>query len=338
MSCVTMNIREEMEQRESDVLSKYASLSKNSKGRKVFEQPCEIRTEYQRDRDRIIHSKSFRRLKHKTQVFISPRGDHYRTRLTHTLEVAQISRTVARALKLNEDLTEAIALSHDLGHTPFGHAGESALNDLCPSGFKHYEQGLRVLSKLEKDGQGLNLTEEVLNGVLCHTKGEQAFTAEGRVVRICDRVAYVNHDIEDAMRAGILNANKIPPEFINALGNRYSERINTMVMSLVENSFEGNIKMSDELEKIFTEIHSFMYTEVYLNKKSFSEEEKVPFIIEPLYNYFKNNCEKMPKYLQIIASEEGAGRAAADYIAGMSDQFAINIFKDLFIPRSSKVF
>ncbi len=333
-----MNIREEMEQRESDVLSKYASLSKNSKGRKVFEQPCEIRTEYQRDRDRIIHSKSFRRLKHKTQVFISPRGDHYRTRLTHTLEVAQISRTVARALKLNEDLTEAIALSHDLGHTPFGHAGESALNDLCPSGFKHYEQGLRVLSKLEKDGQGLNLTEEVLNGVLCHTKGEQAFTAEGRVVRICDRVAYVNHDIEDAMRAGILNANKIPPEFINALGNRYSERINTMVMSLVENSFEGNIKMSDELEKIFTEIHSFMYTEVYLNKKSFSEEEKVPFIIEPLYNYFKNNCEKMPKYLQIIASEEGAGRAAADYIAGMSDQFAINIFKDLFIPRSSKVF
>ncbi len=333
-----MNIRQETEQLESDILSSYASLSKNSAGRKIFENPCEIRTHYQRDRDRIIHSKSFRRLKHKTQVFISPKGDHYITRLTHTLEVSQISRTVARALKLNEDLTEAIALGHDLGHTPFGHAGESALNDLCSEGFRHYEQGVRVLSCLEKEGKGLNLTQEVLNGVLCHTKGEKAFTAEGRVVRICDKVAYVNHDIEDAIRAGILTVSKIPSDFINAFGNGYSTRINTMVMSMVENSLEGNIKMSDDLEKIFSEIHNFMYSEIYFNKQSFLEEQKVPFIMESLYNYFKNNYKKMPEYLQVIADKEGINRAVCDYIAGMSDQFAISIFKEIFIPKSVKIF
>ncbi len=333
-----MNIRQETEQQEIDTLSSWASLSKNSSGRKIPEEPCEIRTEYQRDRDRIIHSKSFRRLKHKTQVFISPKGDHYRTRLTHTLEVSQISRTVARALKLNEDLTEAIALGHDLGHTPFGHAGESALNNLSSSGFKHYKQGVRVLSKLEKEGKGLNLTNEVLNGVLCHTKGEQAFTAEGRIVRICDKVAYVNHDIEDAVRAGILTADKIPSEFINAFGDRYSQRINTMVMSLVKNSAEGNIKMSCDLENIFNEIHNFMYCEVYINKRSFSEDRKVPFIIESLYNHFKNNYRAMPHHLQAIADEEGIERAVCDYIAGMSDQFAISIFKEIFIPKSVKIF
>lgn len=333
-----MNIREETEQQELATLSAWASFSKKSKGRKVFEEPCEIRTEYQRDRDRILHSKAFRRLKHKTQVFISPKGDHYITRLTHTLEVSQISRTVARALKLNEDLTEAISLGHDLGHTPFGHAGESALNNLCSQGFKHYEQSVRVLSKLEKEGKGLNLTQETLNGVLCHTKGDEAFTAEGRIVRICDKIAYVNHDIEDAFRAGILDIDKIPFEFINALGDRYSQRINTMVMSLVQNSTDGNIKMSDDLDKIFNEIHKFMYREVYSNKCSWPEEQKVPFIIESLYNHFRNNCRKMPNYLQTIADEEGIERAACDYIAGMSDQFATSIFKEIFIPKSVKVF
>lgn len=333
-----MNIRQETEQQEIDTLSKYASFSRNSRGRKISEEPCEIRTEYQRDRDRIIHSKSFRRLKHKTQVFISPKGDHYRTRLTHTLEVSQISRTVARALKLNEDLTEAIALGHDLGHTPFGHAGERALNSLCQGGFRHYEQGVKVLSRLEKEGRGLNLTQEVLNGIMCHTKGEEAFTVEGRIVRICDKVAYVNHDIEDAIRAGILTVDKIPSEFINKFGDRYSQRINTMVMSLVKNSIDGNIKMSDDLKKIFSDIHSFMYSEIYVNEHSFSEERKVPFIIESLYHHFKNNYRKMPEYLQIIADEEGVDRATCDYIAGMSDQFAINIFKEIFIPKSVKVF
>ncbi len=330
-------IREELEERELNILSPFASFSSKTLGREVSEEPCTLRTEYQRDRDRIIHCKSFRRLKHKTQVFISPQGDHYRTRLTHTLEVAQISRNVARALKLNEDLTEAIALGHDLGHTPFGHAGESALNDLCEGGFKHYTQSVRVLSRLEKDGRGLNLTKEVLNGILCHTKGEQAFTAEGRVVRICDKVAYINHDIEDAVRAKLLNVDDIPTEFVEAFGNRYSQRINTMVTSIVENSEGNNIKMSGELEKVFEDIHKFMYSHVYLNKQSFSEDSKVPFIIKSLYNHFMENPQEMPKYLLKIAEEEGLNRAVCDYIAGMSDKFATSVFKDIFIPRSANL-
>lgn len=330
-------MREDLEKRELNTLSPFASFSSKTLGREVFEEPCEMRTEYQRDRDRIIHCKSFRRLKHKTQVFISPRGDHYRTRLTHTLEVAQISRNVARALNLNEDLTEAIALGHDLGHTPFGHAGESALNDLYEGGFRHYTQSVRVLSRLEKDGCGLNLTKEVLNGILCHTKGEEAFTAEGRVVRICDKVAYINHDIEDAVRAKLLDVNDIPSDFVEAFGNRYSKRINTMVISIVENSEGKNIKMPDELEKIFENIHKFMYSHVYLNKQSFSEDSKVPFIIESLYNHFMENSKEMPKYLLKIADEEGLNRAVCDYIAGMSDKFATSVFKDIFIPRSANL-
>lgn len=330
-------MREDLEKRELNTLSPFASFSSKTLGREVFEEPCEMRTEYQRDRDRIIHCKSFRRLKHKTQVFISPRGDHYRTRLTHTLEVAQISRNVARALNLNEDLTEAIALGHDLGHTPFGHAGESALNDLCEGGFRHYTQSVRVLSRLEKDGCGLNLTKEVLNGILCHTKGEEAFTAEGRVVRICDKVAYINHDIEDAVRAKLLDVNDIPSDFVEAFGNRYSKRINTMVISIVQNSEGKNIKMSNELEKVFENIHKFMYSHVYLNKQSFSEDSKVPFIIESLYNHFMENSKEMPKYLLKIADEEGLNRAVCDYIAGMSDKFATSVFKDIFIPRSANL-
>lgn len=329
-----MCIREEIEELESKTLCKDAAFSKNTLGRKISEKPCEIRTEFQRDRDRIIHSKSFRRLKHKTQVFISPKGDHYRTRLTHTLEVSQIARTVARALKYNEDLTEAIALGHDVGHTPFGHAGESALNELCPYGFKHYEQGIRVFSVLEKEGKGLNLTEEVLNGIACHTKGEEAFTAEGRIVRLCDRVAYVNHDIEDATRAGVLNPNKIPKTFIEIFGDRFSKRINTMVKSIIENSVGKTIKMSDELMSAFSGIHDFMYSEVYLNKDSYSQDQKVPFIIGLLYKHYKTHPSKMPGYIQKIARDDSLERAVCDYIAGMTDQYAVNVFKEIFIPKS----
>lgn len=333
-----MNIREQTENLELSTLSKFAAFSKYTRGRKNPEEPCEIRTEYQRDRDRIVHSKAFRRLKHKTQVFISPKGDHYRTRLTHTLEVSQISRTVARALKLNEDLTEAIALAHDLGHTPFGHAGESALNSIHKGGFKHYIHGVRVLSRIEKEGKGLNLTEEVLNGVLCHTKGEEAFTVEGKIIRICDKIAYINHDIEDSIRAGILSIEKIPSKFLEAFGHRYSERINTMVMSLVKNSFDDKITMSEEMISLFEEFHSFMYANVYLNKQSVSEDHKVPFIIEALYKHFIENVKEIPEFLQTIAEEEGAERAVCDYIAGMSDQFASEMFKKIFIPKTITIF
>ena len=333
-----MNIREQTENLELSTLSKFAAFSKYTRGRKNPEEPCEIRTEYQRDRDRIVHSKAFRRLKHKTQVFISPKGDHYRTRLTHTLEVSQISRTVARALKLNEDLTEAIALAHDLGHTPFGHAGESALNSIHKGGFKHYIHGVRVLSRIEKEGKGLNLTEEVLNGVLCHTKGEEAFTVEGKIIRICDKIAYINHDIEDSIRAGILSIEKIPSKFLEAFGHRYSERINTMVMSLVKNSFDDKITMSEEILSLFEEFHSFMYANVYLNKQSVSEDHKVPFIIEALYKHFIENVKEIPEFLQTIAEEEGAERAVCDYIAGMSDQFASEMFKKIFIPKTITIF
>ena len=333
-----MNIREQTENLELSTLSKFAAFSKYTRGRKNPEEPCEIRTEYQRDRDRIVHSKAFRRLKHKTQVFISPKGDHYRTRLTHTLEVSQISRTVARALKLNEDLTEAIALAHDLGHTPFGHAGESALNSIHKGGFKHYIHGVRVLSRIEKEGKGLNLTEEVLNGVLCHTKGEEAFTVEGKIIRTCDKIAYINHDIEDSIRAGILSIEKIPSKFLEAFGHRYSERINTMVMSLVKNSFDDKITMSEEMISLFEEFHSFMYANVYLNKQSVSEDHKVPFIIEALYKHFIENVKEIPEFLQTIAEEEGAERAVCDYIAGMSDQFASEMFKKIFIPKTITIF
>lgn len=333
-----MNIREQTENLELSTLSKFAAFSKYTRGRKNPEEPCEIRTEYQRDRDRIVHSKAFRRLKHKTQVFISPKGDHYRTRLTHTLEVSQISRTVARALKLNEDLTEAIALAHDLGHTPFGHAGESALNDIHKGGFKHYIHGVRVLSRIEKEGKGLNLTEEVLNGVLCHTKGEEAFTVEGKIIRTCDKIAYINHDIEDSIRAGILSIEKIPSKFLEAFGHRYSERINTMVMSLVKNSFDDKITMSEEMLSLFEEFHSFMYANVYLNKQSVSEDHKVPFIIGALYKHFIENVKEIPEFLQTIAEEEGAERAVCDYIAGMSDQFASEMFKKIFIPKTITIF
>ena len=329
-----MNIRQRTEQIESTILGEFASLSSSSRGRDRYEEPCTIRTAYQCDRDRIVHSKSFRRLKHKTQVFISPGGDHYRTRLTHTLEVAQIARTISRALRLNEDLTEAISLGHDLGHTPFGHAGEDALNDIFYKGFHHYEQSVRIVEKLEKSGEGLNLTKEVRNGILCHTKGTEAYTAEGRVVRISDRIAYINHDIDDAVRAGVITLSDIPSDFIKIIGSTRSERVNTMVLSTIENSVGKEIKMSDEVQYVFDKVHKFMYDEVYLNDIAKIEEKKVPYVIGGLYEYFTHNPEKLPNDIQYICERDGKERAVCDYIAGMTDKYAVSVFQDIFIPKS----
>jgi len=327
------NIREITEKNERLILSDYAMLCENSKGRRVWEEKCALRTDFQRDRDRIIHSRSFRRLKHKTQVFLSPELDHYRTRLTHTLEVAQIARTLARALRLNEDLTEAIALGHDLGHTPFGHAGERAINDLVDFEFTHYELSVRVCEKLEKNGKGLNLTLEVLDGILCHTKGEWSKTLEGRLVRLSDRIAYINHDIDDAIRAGVISANDIPDTITDYLGDSKSKRINTLVSSVVNNSGK-EIKMDEETEKYYNMLHEFLFEAVYKNPVAKSEETKVLGIVEGLYTYFINNPEKMsPEYLK-ICEDEGCDRAVADYIAGMTDHYAITVYQNIYIPKS----
>ena len=324
-----MNIRQRTEEREAQILSPYAALARNSKGRERAEEPCELRTDYQRDRDRIIHCKSFRRLKHKTQVFLSPEGDHFRTRLTHTLEVSQIARTMACALELNEDLTEAISLGHDLGHTPFGHAGERALNGIY--GFKHYEQSVRVVEKLEKNGEGLNLTWEVRDGILCHTSGTQAQTLEGRLVRVADRIAYINHDIDDAIRANVLSEEDIPKEIVKVLGARRTVRIDTLVKSVVRNS-GADIAMDPEVKGAFDELHDFMYRKVYLNPYVKGEERKVPMLIGSLFEHLKRTGE-IPEDLKHIAQTEGVERAVCDYIAGMTDHFAISLFKTIFIPK-----
>ncbi len=328
-----MTVRERTQSIEEQILSPFAALSKNTRGRDYPEEECEMRTPYQRDRDRIIHCKSFRRLKHKTQVFLSPEGDHYRTRLTHTLEVSQIARTIARALLLNEDLTEAISLGHDLGHTPFGHAGERALNDLYPGGFRHYEQSVRIVEKLEKNGKGLNLTKEVRDGILCHTKGTEAITLEGRIVRLADRIAYINHDIDDAQRAEVLKADDIPKEITSVLGNRRTERIDTLVRSVIENSQNGVIQMDSEVQNAFDQLYRFMFAYVYLNPYAKSEEKKVPHLIGSLFDYLKEP-EHLPEDLQNIAAEDGIERAACDYIAGMTDHYAIKLFQEIYVPKS----
>lgn len=327
------NVREITENNEKLILSEYASKVVNSKGRKIFEEKCDLRTDYQRDRDRIIHSKAFRRLKHKTQVFLSPESDHYRTRLTHTLEVSQIARTVSRALRLNEDLTEAIALGHDLGHTPFGHAGERALNEIASCGFTHFEQSVRVCEKLEKSGKGLNLTYEVLNGIEKHTRGEFADTLEGKIVRFADRIAYINHDIDDAIRAGVISANDLPCEIVKALGNSKSERINTLVTSIVENS-KDDIVMDKQVEKHYLALHEYLFERVYKNPVAKAEEEKVLGIVEGLFNYFKANPEKLSDEYLKIYNQEGADRAISDYIAGMTDHYAITIYSNIYIPKA----
>ena len=330
------NIRENIEKNEKLILSPMATLSSDSKGRKEPQEKCNLRTEFQRDRDRIIHSKAFRRLKHKTQVFLSPESDHYRTRLTHTLEVSQIARTVARALRLNEDLTEAIALGHDLGHTPFGHAGERAINDLASFGFYHYEQSVRVCEKLEKNGKGLNLTFEVLDGILHHTRDDWASTPEGKIVRYSDRIAYINHDIDDAVRAAVISAEEIPKEITAFLGKTKSQRINTLVCSLVENSKE-DIIMDSETEKYYDLLHKFLFEAVYKNPVAKSEETKVLGITEGLFNYFMKNPEKMTPEYTLICENEGKERAVADYIAGMTDHYAITVYSDIYIPKFWKI-
>lgn len=329
-----MTIREQSEEFEKQIFSPYACLSAETKGRMREEEKCTVRTDFQRDRDRVIHCKSFRRLKHKTQVFLSPEGDHYRTRLTHTLEVAQIARTVARALRLNEDLTEAISLAHDLGHTPFGHAGERALNNIVSGGFRHYEQSLRVVDILEKDGRGLNLTYETRNGILCHTTGKQADTAEGRIVRIADRIAYINHDIDDAIRAGVISKRALSKEVTETLGETTSERINTLVLSLIENSDGENLKMKEDIQQVFDSLHKFMFATVYCNDYAKHEERKVPDFISFLYEYFVKHPELMPDDNKRTAETEGVERAVCDYLAGMTDRYAIEQFKKLFVPHS----
>lgn len=324
--------REQTELIEQKTLSKFACFSSSSKGRKQAEIPCDIRTDFQRDRDRIIHSNSFRRLKHKTQVFLSPISDHYRTRLTHTLEVSQISRTVARALRLNEDLTEAIALGHDLGHTPFGHDGEETLNKLYKCGFKHYEQSVRVVQQIEKNGNGLNLTHEVENGILSHTN-RRADTLEGIVVKFCDKIAYINHDIEDAIRGGVLRAEDLPSYPIEILGKSKSDRITTLVKSLIENS-DDEIKMALEVQEAHDELRKFMFSNVYAHPVTISERGKARMIVEYLYNHFIAAPDNMPQLYLNIAENEGIDRAVCDYIACMSDGYAVNLFSELTIPKS----
>ena len=328
-----MLVRENTELFEKEMLSPYAVLSVNSKGRERKENECDVRTCFQRDRDRIIHSNSFRRLKHKTQVFLSPEGDHYRTRLTHTLEVSQIARTISRALRLNEDLTEAVALGHDLGHTPFGHAGERALNEVFPGGFKHYEQSLRVVDKLEKGGNGLNLTYEVRDGIVCHTVGKEADSLEGRIVKLADKIAYINHDIDDACRAGVLCESDIPKEILNTLGDTKSKRINTLVVSAVENS-KDDICLSGEIREAFDELHKFMYKNVYTNSVCKGEESKAEALIKTLYFYYRDNYGELPELYRSIAENEGRERAACDYVSSMSDIYVLNVYNKLFIPSA----
>lgn len=331
-----MNIRERLEQREHEILSPYAGFSDMSKGRERYEVPCDIRTEYQRDRDRIIHCKAFRRLKQKTQVFLAPVGDHYRTRLTHTLEVSQNARTIAKALRLNEDLTEAIALGHDLGHTPYGHCGERVLNKLCPDGFSHDMQSVRLTKFLEKDGKGLNLTYEVNDGILNHQTKGNPHTLEGKVVRFSDKIAYINSDIDDAIRAQILKEEDIPSEYTEILGHNLNQRLNILIHDVILSSEGKNdICMSEEKMKALMGLRSFMYENVYYNPIAKGEEKKAAIVIEQLFNYFCDHTEEMPEdFLNIIRMGETKERAVADYIACMSDRYATNLFTQLTIPKT----
>ena len=328
MSCP----REEREKLERLIVGPFGVRAEDSRGRPEPEEECGIRTCFQRDVDRITHSKSFRRLKHKTQVFLQPEGDHYRTRLTHTLEVTRLARTVARALGLNEDLAEAIGLGHDLGHTPFGHAGERALNAIFPCGFKHYEQSLRVVDVLERDGQGLNLCYETRMGILNHTHGAPDDTREATAVRLCDRIAYINHDLDDSIRAGILRAEDVPERIRTKCGERNSERINSLASDLIRNSAEGALRMSDEMAETFRFFHSYMFSDVYTNPVAKSEEDKVQGILEKLYETYVKKPELLPEELRLIAEREGRERAAVDYISGMTDGYAMEKFGEIFIP------
>ena len=340
-----MITREMYEEAEMKNLSSWATKSAESRGRIEQEAPCQLRTAFQRDRDRIIHSKAIRRLMHKTQVFLRPEGDHYRTRMTHTLEVARIARTIARGLRLNEDLTEAAALGHDLGHTPFGHTGEAALagclarhrgidvaSAQVAAQYRHNEQSLRVVERIENDGRGLNLTAEVRDGILHHTGAIRAETLEGRIVATADRIAYVNHDIEDAVRAGVLDPDILPRDCTAVLGTTKSARITTMINSILRNS-DGNVRVGTEENEAFLALRDFMYATVYVDKTAKREEQKVDKVIGELYDYYLNHIDRMSNFYVQLAYQEGRDRAVTDYISGMSDEFAIRTFEELFVPQ-----
>lgn len=326
-----MTVREQTEAFEEAMLCQNACHAAEAV-RDVPETLCPLRTEFQRDRDRILHSASFRRLKRKTQVFLSPIGDHYRTRLTHTLEVAQIARTMARALRMNEDLTEAIALGHDLGHSPFGHAGEAALNDITPGGYRHYEQSVRVVECVEKGGRGLNLTKQVRDGILCHTN-MTAQTREGNLVRLADRIAYINHDIDDAIRGGILKESDLPADCTEILGHSKSARITTMITSVIEHG-DDVMDMMPEIRQAHDALHRFLYQNVYSGSAAKTEDHKAQELIRRLYAYYETHPDRMPDVYRMIAERDSVPRAVCDYIAGMSDDYAINDYEKLFIPRS----
>ncbi len=331
-----MQIRENLEKREAEYLSPYACHSVDSRGRDRAEVECDIRPVFQRDRDRILHSKSFRRLKDKTQVFLTPEGDHYRTRLTHTLEVSQNARTIAKALRLNEELVEAIALGHDLGHTPFGHAGERALNNVCPLGFAHNEQSVRTVELLEKDGQGLNLTVEVRDGILNHQTRGNPSTLEGRVVRFSDKIAYIHHDMDDAIRGGILKETDVPGEIGDVIGYNSTEWIDHFIHDIVSNSYDKNcIVMSEPVAGAMAKLRQFMFERVYTNPKAKSEEGKAIMLVETLYGYFCKHTEKLPDEMQMLLSRgEPLERVVCDHISAMTDRYAIAKFEEIYVPAS----
>lgn len=334
-----MSIRENLEQMEQIYLSPFATKSVNSIGRDREEPQCDIRPVFQRDRDRILHCKAFRRLKHKTQVFLSPKGDHYRTRLTHTLEVSQNARTIAKALRLNEDLVEAIALGHDLGHTPFGHAGERVLNELCEEGYRHNEQSVRIVEKLEKDGEGLNLTWEVKDGILNHQTSLMPHTLEGKIVRLSDKIAYINHDIDDAIRAMLLTEEEIPLELRKTLGMTTRERLDTLIHNIITNSIgQDDILMSPEILEAMQKLRRFMFEKVYMNPRAKGEEEKAERLLRELYLYYLDHIEILPTQYQKMCEEgEKAERVVCDYISGMTDQYAISKYREFFLPKAWEI-
>ena len=326
-----MNIRQRQEQTERETLSPFATLSAETKGRDVPTALCDFRTEFQRDRDKIIHAKAFRRLKHKTQVFITPEGDHYRTRLTHTLEVAQIARTIARALRLNEDLTEAIALGHDLGHTPFGHEGERTLDRICSFGFRHNEQSLRVVEVLE-NGKGLNLTKEVRDGIVNHTGSGHPSTPEGEIIQYADRIAYINHDIDDAIRGGIIAETAIPAICVSRLGETHSERIDTLVRDVIHTSMDKpHITMSAPVAEAMQSLRNFMFDTVYIGSEAKKEEKKAGDVVQKLYGFFTENYDALPAAAK--ETTDGRERQIIDYIAGMTDTYAMHVYKENFLPK-----
>ncbi len=329
--------REEREELEKILVGEQGVRSADSRGRARPEKECDVRTCFQRDADRITHSKAFRRLKHKTQVFLQPEGDHYRTRLTHTLEVTRLARTVGRALRLNEDLCEAIALGHDLGHTPFGHAGERALNVIYPEGFRHYEQSLRVVDCIEKEGKGLNLTWETRIGILAHTNGHPDESCEARVVRLCDHIAYLNHDLDDAVRAGILSEEAIPDRIRTRLGGRNSQRIDAFIKDIINTGRGGTVDISPEMQDVWVLFHNFMYENVYRNPRAKGEEAKVENVLRGIWEHYVQHPDRLPTDFRRIAERDGLERAVTDYVSGMTDDYAMYQYGKIFIPAAWSV-